>query len=137
MTPLQILEVACRVVGISISLIFIFVMTSPIEVHNIIYMLTGRRICAYPLLLWRLVPLGLKNFIDSLSVGKLKGEGVTKRVPPAVAGMIEITRFMEEYCYWRLRLGPKCPLKLNRSAKYTLALTLGSIVVAVATSTSL
>ncbi|MEM4487816.1 MAG: hypothetical protein QXK88_03310 [Desulfurococcaceae archaeon] len=134
METLQILEIAGRAIGFSLSLIFIFATISPIEIHNLLYFLRSKRSCVFPLLLWRLVPYGLKNFMDSLSVGSLKGEQVTKRIPPAVASMIEIGRFIDEYCYWRLKTGVKTPLKLNKNSVYTFLLIVGSVATILVTT---
>lgn len=122
MTFYQFLEIVLRTIGVSIGIVFSFTIISPIEIFNIIYTLRGGKLSVVPLLLWRMIPQGMKFFLESIHVGKLKQEHLVKRIPPAVAGMKEISSLIEEYCYWRLSTTPKTTINFDRSYKHTIIL---------------
>ena len=124
----KIIEVAARTTGISLSFIFMFTIISPIEIHDLLYYLKGRRACVIPLLLWRLIPYSLRNFMDSLAVGYLKKEKTFKRRAPASASMIETGRFIEDYCYARLETESKTSIQLPRNTKYSILLIIASLI---------
>lgn len=129
MTILQFIEIIARTIGISLGVVFSFTIISPIEIYNIIYTLHGGRLSVIPLLLWRMIPQGMRYFVESIQVGRLKQERVTKRIPPAVAGMIEISTLIEEYSYWRLRTTPKGTIGYERSYKYTIVLLIIALLI--------
>lgn len=133
MHALQILESVARTIGISVGVVFAFTIISPIELYNVIYALGGRKAAVFPLLLWKLIPQGLRNFADSLVVGSLKREHTTKRIPPAVASLIEAGWLIEEYCYWKLRTPVKITIGLKRSPKYTILLLVATVLVLLVT----
>jgi len=129
MTLLQVLFVALRAVAIAFSIVLVFNMISPIELYNALHLLGARRSSSYTLLLWRLMPLALRNFIDSLAVGYLKREKIASRIPPATASVIEAGWFIEEYSYWRLRVKSKTHISLPRSLLHTFTLLFFSLVI--------
>lgn len=124
----DILTIALRTFSISIAGLFVFTMITPVELYNVVLVLRAGKAASYPLLIWRLMPQSLKNFLDSISVGVLKKERATRRIPAAVASVIEMGWFIEEYCYWRLRVKPKTLIHVDRSTKYTLILLLSSLL---------
>lgn len=128
MTPLQVLFVALRATAIAFSIVLVFNTISPVELYNALHLLRARHFSSYALLLWRLMPLALRNFIDSLAVGYLKREKITSRIPPATASVIEAGWFIEEYSYWRLRVKSKTRIPLSRSLLHTLTLLLFSLI---------
>ncbi|MEM4718029.1 MAG: hypothetical protein QXE81_04630 [Desulfurococcaceae archaeon] len=131
MTLYQFTMIVIRTIGISIGIIFSFNIISPIELYNILYSLHLRKIAVVPLILWKIIPYGLKSILDSLMVGQLKRELFTKRIAPAVASMLETSWFIEEYCYWRLKSTPKTPISYERSYKYTIILLICALLLAV------
>ncbi|MGB9816516.1 MAG: hypothetical protein ACPLQS_02825 [Desulfurococcaceae archaeon] len=122
MHVLQILDIVLRTMGISMGIVFSFNIISPIELYNALYVLRGRRVAVIPLMLWKMIPQGLRNFMDSLMVGYSKREIFTKRIPPAVASLIEASWLTEEYCYWKLRIPVKTRINLERSYRHTIIL---------------
>lgn len=131
MTIYQFIMIIIRTVGISIGIVFSFNIISPIELYNILYYLRLRKIAVVPLTLWKIIPYGLKNILDSLTVGQLKREFFTKRIAPSVASMLETSWLIEEYCYWRLKTVPKVPISYERSYKYTIILLICALLLAI------
>lgn len=129
MDLVQIPEIIMRAVGVGVSIVFSFMIISPIELYNAIFTFRGRKYAVFPLLLWKLIPHGLKNFIDSIVVGYLKREYIVKRIPTAVASLLETDWLIEEYCYWRLRVPTKTIISLERSYRHTLTLLMASLVI--------
>jgi len=129
MIPLQVFIIALRAMAIAISIMLVFNTISPIELYNTLYLLGAKYFSSYTLLLWRLIPLGLRNFIDSLTVGYLKKEKTIKRLPSATASIIEAGWFIEEYSYWRLRVKSKTQIPLARTTLHTLILLISSLIV--------
>lgn len=127
----DILVVALRTFSISSVALFIFIMLSPIEFYNILVLIGLKRASSYPLLIWRMTPQALRNFVDSMSAGYLKGEKTLKRVPAAVASVIEMGRLVNEYCYWRLKTSPKVIVYLSREPNYTYMLLASSLIIVV------
>lgn len=129
MTPIQVLMIALRATTIAMSIVLVFNTISPIELYNLLHVLGAKRFSTYTLLLWRLTPLGLKSFTDSLAVGHLKKESTVKRIPPATASIIESGWFIEEYNYWRLRVRTKTQIPLTRTTLHTIILLLSSLTI--------
>ncbi|MEM0031523.1 MAG: hypothetical protein QXV54_05810 [Desulfurococcaceae archaeon] len=129
MSILRMLDIVLRTIGVSFGIVFSFNIISPIELYNALYILRGRKIAVIPLLIWKMIPQGLRNFVDSLMVGYLKKEFFARRIPPAVASVIEASWFIEEYCYWKLRIPVKTRINLERSYKYTLILLAASLLI--------
>jgi len=131
MTPLELLLIMARSIGLGMGLVFMFVIISPIELFNLLYLLGFRSAAVVPLLLAKTTPLGVRSFLDSLMVGSLKHEAFTKRIPPAVASLIEVGRFIDEYCYWKLRIPARKMIAINRSYNYTVILLIISLLLAI------
>lgn len=122
--------IALKTASLSTMLAFSFIIISPLEISSLLIKLGAGRLAALPLLTWRLMPLGLKTFVESLQIGRVKGERVSARIPPAVAGLMEAGGFIEEYCFHRLSTGAKHPVLPYYSSKYTLILLAGDLAIA-------
>jgi hypothetical protein len=131
MRPIDILIVAVRTICVGVSLVFMVNMFSPIEFYNLLYYLGAKKMAVTPLLVARIIPLGVRSFIDSLMIGRLKREPLSSRIPPAVASMIEAGWFIEESSLWKLKVSSKQPIPLERSYEHTIILLLASLVVAI------
>ncbi|MCC6025112.1 MAG: hypothetical protein LM555_02300 [Desulfurococcaceae archaeon] len=129
MTPLQALLVVARATAVAFGVVLVFNMISPVELYNALHTLGAKHFSSYPLLVWRLMPLGLRNFTDSVAVGYLKREKITSRIPPATASIIEAGWFIEEYSYWRLRVKSKTQIPLPRSIVHSLVLVAASLTI--------
>lgn len=113
LTIFQILLVMARTITLSTTVIFIVVILSPVSISNILRKLGIRKLVVHvPLLIWRLVPYGMRWFMESLMIGSLKNEKTTARIPVVAAGVIEVGRFLEEYSYHRLNSEIKTPIIL-------------------------
>lgn len=130
MPLINILLITGRTIGIGVSIIFTVIIISFIEVFNTLYLLKARKYAVLPLLLARTIPLGVKNFLESLMISTLKKENIAKRIPPAVAGMIEVGWFIDEYCYWKIRTPAAQYIPMERSYYPTLVLLLASLILA-------
>lgn len=130
MSLVDVVLVALRTYAISIAILFLFNTISPVDLYNALYYLKAGSSSNYPLLLWRLIPQGLKNFAEAISLSVVKGEKAVKRIPAAVASVIEAGWFIEEYCYWRLRTKPQSPISSMASPKHTLILLVAALAIA-------
>ncbi|QOR94145.1 hypothetical protein IMZ38_05795 [Thermosphaera chiliense] len=116
---LEILLVVARTITLSTTIIFIVVIISPVSLTNILRKIGFKKQAVHiPLLIWRLVPYGMKWFVESLMIGALKNEKTTARIPVVVAGLVEVGRFLEEYSYHRLSSEMKTPILLVKE-EYT------------------
>lgn len=124
--PLQVLEVVVKAVNTTSAIAFSFMIISPTELHNALYLLRGKKVATLPLVLWVLVPRYLKDLLDSLALSRLKypkAKRNHKVSSVAIASqLLEVNSLFEEYCYWRLRTSVKVTIGLERSYKYTLIL---------------
>jgi len=116
------LLIAIRTLALSTTLAFTFTIISPLEITSLLIKLGARRASATPLLTWRLIPYGLKSFIESLQVGYVKGERTLSRIPPAVASIVEAGRLIEEYCFYKLSSKAKLPILPHYDYKYSIIL---------------
>ena len=91
-----------RTLALSLTIMFIIYSIDPVSISNALYALGARRASTAPLLVWRVMPYGLSAMMESLAIGELKGEGVGKRIAPAVAAIIEHGRGIEASAYLRL-----------------------------------
>ncbi|MEM4537963.1 MAG: hypothetical protein QXP68_04370 [Thermosphaera sp.] len=115
LSSLEIILIALRTIVVSSNVIFIFVIISPTSLTNLMKRVgIERRFVHMPMLVWRLVPYGIRWFTDSLMIGYLKKEKATARLPVVAAGVLEMGRFVEEYCYYRLNAKLKNPIILVR-----------------------
>jgi len=114
--------IGVKTLTVSISIAFTFTLISPLEISALLVELGARRAGSFPLLTWRLIPYGLKSFVESLQIGYVKGEKTSSRIPPAVASILEIGGFMEEYCFHKLNTDAKHAVLPQYSAKYSLIL---------------
>lgn len=126
----DVVNITLRTFSFSVSTIFVFNSLSPLEFYNVLLLLGARRASSYPILVWRFMPQGLKNFVDSLMVGYLKKERSYKRLPSAVASFIEIRKLVDEYCYWRIRTQAKVTINIDRDQNYTFMLLVASLAIA-------
>ncbi len=117
-----------RTTTISLAILFIASMISPVELTNLLYKIgAGEKALALQLL-WRLTPLGLRYMSDSLIVGNLKGESIKYRIAPAIASLLETGWRIEEACYYRLKTSMTYKLYRRYSIKYTVLLVAVSLI---------
>lgn len=91
-----------RTLAYSLTIMFIVYSVDPVSLSNALHALGARKASSFPLLIWRVMPYGLSAMIESLSIGELKGEKVSKRIAPAIATIIEHGRGIEASAYLRL-----------------------------------
>jgi hypothetical protein len=107
------LMIYTRVLSYSEILIFAASIISPLKLTNLLIRLGGRTSSIIPPLIWRLTPMGLRYMVESLEIGRLKGEPASKRLAPAIAVMLEAGRRILEANYYRLDAPPMLPVKTS------------------------
>lgn len=120
--------IAVKTLALSVILAFAFIIVSPLEVSSLLIKLGARRAGNVPLLIWRLMPYGLKSFTESLAIGYVKKEKTLNRIPPAVASLLEIGGFIEEYCFYKLNTPAKYPVLPAYSFKYSIILAVNDLI---------
>ncbi len=123
------LSIYLRTTCFSYILLFILAIISPTRLTNIIYRLGFRENASAPLLLWRMMPYGLKAMQESLAIGELKGEPVSRRLAPAIASLIEYSRYVDEANYYRLRSPMRRSIPLLIDKKYSVILLIASLII--------
>lgn len=114
---IEVIFIAVRTMVISFSIIFVFVIISPTSLTNLMLRIgLKRRYVHVPMLIWRLIPYGIRSFIDAIMIGYLKREKTIARLPVVVAGVWEMGSFVEEYCYHRLNAQLNSPIILVRES---------------------
>ncbi|ADG90629.1 hypothetical protein [Thermosphaera aggregans] len=115
----QVFMVVVRTISFSTTIIFIVAILSPRALSNILRKIGLKKLVVHiPILIWRLIPYGMKWFTESLMIGYLKNERVTTRIPVVAAGVIEVGQYLEEYSYYRLNSEMKKPILLVKE-EYT------------------
>jgi hypothetical protein len=130
------LSIYFRTTCFSYLLLFILAITSPTRLANIIYRLGFGKTASAPLLLWRMMPYGLKAMQESLAIGELKGEPVSKRLAPAIASLIEYSKYVGEANYYRLRSPMRISIPLFTDKKYSVILLITSLIISLLIITS-
>ena len=123
-TPLDSFWIFLRATALSYIILFYGSMISPTRLANILYKLGKGKESSIPLLIWRITPYGLNSMTESLAIGDLKGEKVSKRLGPAVASLLEYGNMTREACYYRLNNTVKITIPTSSSKKHTLMLLL-------------
>lgn len=127
-TPLDAIWIYVRATTLSLIIIFMGASISPIQLSNILYHINKHApIMIY--LTWRIMPYGLKEVIESLIIGDLKGEKAPARLAPAIASLLETGIKIKEANPFRLNIAPKQKIPYTCSVKYTLLLMATSIIV--------
>ncbi|MEZ0393750.1 MAG: hypothetical protein ABWK00_01705 [Desulfurococcaceae archaeon] len=93
---LAVASIFARTMAISLAIIFVGNSISPANVASALSRVSGRA-PIYVLATWRLAPVALGATVESIGIGKLKGEGAGRRLAPAVAFMYEYGDRLEEY----------------------------------------
>jgi len=122
--------IGVKTLALSISIAFTFTLISPLEISALLVKLGARRASSFPLLTWRLIPYGLKSFVESLQIGYVKGEKTSSRIPPAVASILEIGGFIEEYCFHKLNTGARRAVLPPYKQVYSITLLAYDIAIA-------
>lgn len=97
------LMIYVRMLSYSEIILFGASMISPVKTTNILRRLGFQGSAVLPLLMWRLMPLGLRYMEESMMIGRLKGEPATRRIAPALAVMIEAGEKIHKANYHRLK----------------------------------
>ena len=125
-----ILIVFIKVISATLIILWFMFILTPIELYNIIIKLR-RGNPVYPLLTWRLIPLGLREVEESYIIQRMKNEPIWKSLAISTASMIERgDKIIEANIH-------KLSIKLNKPLpyKYLLKPTLIFITVTFSTAT--
>ncbi len=115
------------------SAILLFIASlNPTRIANLLIRLGKKTWTVYPLLSWRLIPQGLHDMGEALSIYKLKKATLWKSIASSIATIIDYTNRIEESAFYRIEAGleEQIPLKTNIvwSTIYV-ALSIGLIMV--------
>lgn len=108
--PLTILDatwIYLRSLTLGSMMVFFFNLINLREVYNLLVKTRLNKVAVAPLLIWRIIPYGLLNVAESLSLTKVKGEKLLKRLPPALASLIELGDLFKEASYYKIASTPK------------------------------
>lgn len=122
------LFILIRTIVLTYTVVFSYSIINPVEIYDLLIKIGLNKYSIAILLFYRLVPYGLNNFNESLSISKLKKEKVKNRLGPAVASIIETINYMNEYCYFKINSEPKYLVKYSIDKTYSLILILVSII---------
>ncbi len=125
-SPIDAAMIYFRTTYISFLVLFAGSIISPVQLSNFLIKIGLSDKAIMPVILWRTMPAGLHDMMESLAIGALKGEKAWKRLGPATASMIEYSRFVWENNYYRLE-SPLKTLLPYRSEKKYVVLVLASI----------
>ncbi len=127
-SPIDALMIYFRTTYISFLVLFAGSIISPVQLSNFLIKIGLGDKAITPIILWRTMPAGLHDMMESLAIGTLKGEKAWKRLGPATASMIEYSQFVWENNYYRLESPLKALLPYSSEKKY-IALVLASILI--------
>ncbi len=121
-TLYNILWIFLRTFTLSYMILSYASMFSPSKTYNLLLKLGLGKYSVVPLAVWRLVPYGLTNMVESLAIGELKKESVRKRLAPALASIIEAGDLVKISSYYKLYVEPRYSLPIGIDNKYNLVL---------------
>lgn len=128
--PLQVLGVIANTANVVSATLFSLSIISPTEIYNAVLKLGGKRVATVALLSWVLVAQYLKQLQESLGLSNLKAKYRAKTSPSKIASrLLEVSRFFEEYRYWRIRAPAEMSMSFDRSYKYTAVLLIATLLV--------
>ena len=90
------LEIFTRAITIAIAVLLFLLMMNPIELSNYLCRVMKKPSCLYPVVLWRVVPMVMKDSSDSLIVMKLKNEKIWKALAVTILSSLERAEAMEQ-----------------------------------------
>jgi len=117
-----------RTLAFGVLMLFTLSIVNPVDIYNLLYKLGYRKYACTPLLLWRLIPYGLVNTVESLGIARVKNERFYKRMASAMASIIELGEYTRVYSYWKIYNEPKHVLPIVKSLKHDLILISHSLL---------
>ncbi len=126
---ITILEVYVRTLTASIAILLFIVALNPYELSGILYRLGLRRQCLTPVMIWRLMPLALKDVVEAYGLQKLKNQALWKSIAISTASMFEKSDLLLESNGLKLEVGVIEPLPYEYSMKYTLLFSIVTVLV--------
>ncbi len=124
LTPLGALMIYFRTTYISFLILFIASILSPVQLSRILFSIGLKKESLFPLILWRSMPAGISDMLNSLAIGSLKGEKSWKRLGPALASMLEYGQNVWRINYYKLESEPLIAIKYEYSKRHTLLIIL-------------
>ena len=128
-SPLEALTIYIRATSVSLLLLLMLSSLSPTRLANALNRVSGKASLAV-YLTWRMTPYAFKSTVESLAIGRLKGEPARARVAPAIAYMLELGSKVREANAYRLRSPPSHKVPTPHQIKYTIAFTAASLLIA-------
>lgn len=123
-----ILEVYVRTLTASIAILLFIVTLNPYELSRILYRLKLKKQCLTPIMIWRLMPLALRDVVEAYGLQKLKNQALWKSIAISTASMLEKSDLLLESNGLKLKAGVVEPLPYEYSMKYTLLFSITTIL---------
>lgn len=127
-SPLEALTIYIRATSISLLLLLMLSSLSPTRLANALSRVSGRASLAL-YLTWRMTPYAFRSTVESLAIGRLKGEPARARIAPAIAYVLELGSKVREANAYRLRVSLKYGIPVPVSIKYTAVFMIASTII--------
>ncbi len=114
-----VVEVYVRALTASVAILFFIVSLSPYEISRILHKIGLKRHSLASVMVWRLMPLALRDVIEAYGIQKLKKQALWKGIAIATASMLEKSEMLVESNGLKLEAGLVEPLPYRYSMKYT------------------
>ncbi|RLG80554.1 MAG: hypothetical protein DRO13_03465 [Thermoprotei archaeon] len=124
---LDIALIGLRTYTLSLLILLYASMVSPARLYNILLRIGAKRLSVAPILTWRIVPQGLVYVLESLAIGRVKGESASKRLAPAMASLLELGEYVRIASYYKIYGTPSNKIPVSTSMKYSVVLVAVSI----------
>ncbi len=124
-----VLEVYVRTLTASTAILLFIATLNPYELSRILYRLGLKKQCLIPVMVWRLMPLALRDVVEAYGLQKLKNQALWKSIAISTASMFEKSDMMLESNGLKLEVGVVGPPPYEYSMKYTLLFSAATMLV--------
>ena len=129
--PYVVLGVFVRTLTASMAILLFIAMLNPYELSRIVYKLGARKSSLIPVMVWRLMPLALRDVVEAYGIQKLKKQSLWKSIAISTASMLEKSDFILESNGLKLEAGLVEPLPYRYSWKHTIIYIIAALILVV------
>ena len=126
---IAVIEVYVRALTASAAILLLIAALNPYELSRILYRLGLRKQSLIPIMVWRLMPLALRDVVEAYGIQKLKNQALWKSIAISTASMLEKSDMILESNGLKLEVGVVEPLPYEYSMKYTLLFSAATMLV--------
>ncbi len=126
-----VLGVFVRTLTASMVILLFIAMLNPYELSRIVYKLGARKSSLIPVMVWRLMPLALRDVVEAYGIQKLKKQSLWKSIAISTASMLEKSDFILESNGLKLEAGLVEPLPYKYSWKHTITYIIAALILVV------